>query len=158
MKKKGFTLVELLAVIAILAILVIMALPAVLRMYRQARIDSFQNEVRKVYTTAQQQFMGEVISIGAGQKLLFTDGTGSGCTITNVTKKSLEMTGNSKFHYYVLINVKGEVEEVRATNGTYSFKSDTSNKDLKVEDIDVNSTTKNKVTLESNIADICSAS
>ena len=45
MNKKGFTLVELLAVIAILAILVIMALPAVLRMFNQARKDSFTNEV-----------------------------------------------------------------------------------------------------------------
>ena len=38
MKKKGFTLVELLAVIAILAILVIMALPAVLSMFTKARV------------------------------------------------------------------------------------------------------------------------
>ncbi len=49
MKKRGFTLVELLAVIAILAILVIMALPAVLRMYNKARIDSFSNEVNTIF-------------------------------------------------------------------------------------------------------------
>ena len=35
MKKKGFTLVELLAVIAILAILVIVAMPNVLGMFKQ---------------------------------------------------------------------------------------------------------------------------
>ena len=42
MKKKGFTLVELLAVIAILAILVIIALPNVLELYRNARKNAFE--------------------------------------------------------------------------------------------------------------------
>ena len=37
MKKKGFTLVELLAVIAILAILVILSLPNVMSMYHNAK-------------------------------------------------------------------------------------------------------------------------
>lgn len=156
MKKKGFTLVELLAVIAILAILVIMALPAVLRMYREARIDSFQNEVRKVVSTAQQQFMADVLTIGAGKKLLYTrDGS---CTVSDTTSKTLEMTGNSNFTFYVLINVKGEVEAVRATNGTYSYKSKSTNKNINVQDIEVNSTSSNDATLESNIADICSGS
>lgn len=35
MKKKGFTLVELLAVIAIIAILTLMAVPAVIKMYNE---------------------------------------------------------------------------------------------------------------------------
>lgn len=148
MKKKGFTLVELLAVIAILAILVIMALPAVLRMYRQARIDSFQNEVRKVYSAAQQQFLADSISLNAGDKVVYTNGD---CTISNATKKELEMTGNSAFKYYVEIDVSGKVNKIRATNGTYSYKLDSS--DLKVENIDVRSTSgtyPNANTLESN--------
>ena len=41
MKYKGFTLVELLAVIAILALLVIIALPNVLKMFNQAKKDTF---------------------------------------------------------------------------------------------------------------------
>ena len=55
--KKGFTLVELLAVIAILAILVIMALPAVLRMFEKARVDSFTNEVNVLVRTTEQQYL-----------------------------------------------------------------------------------------------------
>ena len=55
--KRGFTLVELLAVIAILAILVIMALPAVLRMFNQARIDTFGNEINTILRTARQQYL-----------------------------------------------------------------------------------------------------
>ena len=46
MKKKGFTLVELLAVIAILAILVIIALPNVLSMFTDAKKSTFKTEVQ----------------------------------------------------------------------------------------------------------------
>ena len=46
MKKKVFTLVELLAVIAILAILVIVAMPNVLGMFNQAKANSFVTEVQ----------------------------------------------------------------------------------------------------------------
>ncbi|NLC97314.1 MAG: prepilin-type N-terminal cleavage/methylation domain-containing protein, partial [Erysipelotrichaceae bacterium] len=44
--KKGFTLVELLAVIAILAILIIIALPNVLEMFNNAKKDVFVTEVK----------------------------------------------------------------------------------------------------------------
>ena len=46
MNKKGFTLVELLAVIAILAILVIIALPNVLKMYNTSKKNIFLVEVK----------------------------------------------------------------------------------------------------------------
>ena len=48
--KKGFTLVELLAVIAILAILVIIALPNVINMYNSAQKQTFLTEAKKVYS------------------------------------------------------------------------------------------------------------
>ena len=51
--KKGFTLVELLAVIAILAILVIIALPNVINMYNKAQKETFLTETKKVYTEAE---------------------------------------------------------------------------------------------------------
>ena len=49
MKNKGFTLVELLAVIAILALLVIIALPNVLKMFNQAKKDTFLTEAKNIY-------------------------------------------------------------------------------------------------------------
>ena len=62
MNKKGFTLVELLAVIAILAILVIIALPNVLKMFNDSKKNSFINEVREVFKTAQNQYMASQIN------------------------------------------------------------------------------------------------
>ncbi len=55
--KKGFTLVELLAVIAILAILVIIALPNILNLYRNARENTFVEETQNIIRTAQQQYI-----------------------------------------------------------------------------------------------------
>ena len=47
--KRGFTLVELLAVIAILAILVIIAMPNIMGLFKTARKNSFMVEARTLY-------------------------------------------------------------------------------------------------------------
>ena len=57
MNKKGFTLVELLAVIAILAILVVVALPNVLGMFNQAKEDTFATETKDMVRIVQQQYL-----------------------------------------------------------------------------------------------------
>ena len=136
--RKGFTLVELLAVIAILAILVIMALPAVLRMYRQARVNTFENEVKEIYRTAQTQFLNDVLSIGATESLEYGNNPASGKKCNH----SLEITGNSQFKYNIVIDVSGKVTAFTASNGTYSYElgdstiKDTS-KGLQIEEITV---------------------
>ena len=55
--KKGFTLVELLAVIAILAILIIIALPNILSMFNKAKEDTFFTEAKSVMRAAKQEFI-----------------------------------------------------------------------------------------------------
>ena len=107
MKKKGFTLVELLAVIAILAILVIMALPAVLRMFNQARIDTFSNEVNTIIRTTRQQYL-----LGGGVPQSFNSGS-----------NKLPLTGNSSLEYCVSIDGNGKITELKATNGNYKYES-----------------------------------
>ncbi len=107
MKKRGFTLVELLAVIAILAILVIMALPAVLRMFNQARIDTFSNEVNTIIRTTRQQYL-----LGGGIPQSF-----------NSSSNKLPLTGNSSLEYCVSIDGNGKITELKATNGNYKYES-----------------------------------
>jgi len=140
MKKKGFTLVELLAVIAILAILVIMALPAVLSMFTKARVDTFQNEVRTIYRTAQQQYL-----LGGGAAVTYGN-NGTNCA----SGKVLEMTGNANLKYYITIDGSGKVTTIQAENGTY-FYSKTDANGFDIDDIDVPETpltpsSTNKVT------------
>ena len=107
MKKKGFTLVELLAVIAILAILVIMALPAVLKMYNKARRDTFNNELNTIIRTARQQYL-----LSGGQAGTYSKDS-----------NPLSLTGNSELNYCITINGQGQITGLQATNGSYKYES-----------------------------------
>ncbi len=114
MKKKGFTLVELLAVIAILAILVIIALPNVLEMYKQARKNSFENEVKEVFRQAQQQYLLDSMGMDGGDAKVYSNQEG----------KDAELDlqgGNGTFEYCVIVNSSGVVTSMRVSNGTYAY-------------------------------------
>ena len=112
MKKKGFTLVELLAVIAILAILVIIALPNVLSMYNEARKNTFITEVRDYYRAGEQNFL-----LNSGNSVTYT-------SLTGVTgSKTIEMTGNKNMQYYITFDANGKCTKLLATNGTYKIEA-----------------------------------
>ena len=112
MKKKGFTLVELLAVIAILAILVIIALPNVLSMYNEARKNTFITEVRDYYRAGEQNFL-----LNSGNSVTYT-------SLTGVTgSKTIEMTGNKNMQYYIVFDANGKCTKLLATNGTYKVEA-----------------------------------
>ena len=91
--KKGFTLVELLAVIAILAILVIIALPNVLKMFREAKVNTFTREVQNIMRSAESKY----VSASIGNKAV-------NCfdSSTNV----LNLDGRSNILYVVKFNDK----------------------------------------------------
>ena len=125
MKRKGFTLVELLAVIAILAILVIIALPNVMGMFNTAKENSFKTEIKEIYKTAQNQWMQD--SMFKNDERVYT--RCSGCT-----GKSLDLSGRSELEYYIKVNKSGKIVEYYATDGTFQYSfSDPDG--LKVENI-----------------------
>lgn len=62
MKKRGFTLVELLAVIAILAVLVIIAMPNIMKVFREAKQKSFYNEVETIKTEIKKEVFNASLS------------------------------------------------------------------------------------------------
>ena len=120
MNKKGFTLVELLAVIAILAILVIIALPNVMGMFNTAKQNSFNTEVKEIYKTAQQKWMIDHMAT-TGQQ--------------TYTRSSMEkdLSGRKEIEFSITFEKSGKVSHYRATDGTFWYFSNDS--DLKVEDI-----------------------
>ena len=144
MKKKGFTLVELLAVIAILAILIIIALPNILEMFNKAKKDSFVNEVRSSFRSAQQKFISE-----GGTSVI--PGMGTGGYYTNISleeflenlpedipaeeleeetemleemlsKMNLNLSGRTDFRYMMALDSKGGILFILATDDTFSFR------------------------------------
>ena len=59
MNKKGFTLVELLAVIVILAIILIIAIPQVTGTIKTSRIKSFESSAKLIARNADEDFIAQ---------------------------------------------------------------------------------------------------
>ena len=126
MNRKGFTLVELLAVIAILAILVIIALPNIMGMFNDAREKSFTTETKEIYKVAQQQWVSDSL-YGTGEKVYSN-------TKTDSCANKLNLSGRKNLEYYIKINKGGKVTEYYATDGTYQYTYE--GQELLIQDID----------------------
>ena len=125
MNKKGFTLVELLAVIAILAILVIIAMPNVLDMFNKAKEDAFMTEAQSLFKSVQQDFV-----VQGGKAATYANGTN--CTSDNARQAKMD---GKELTYYITVNSQGEVTEFEIADGTYYYGN---TKDgLKIEDIEI---------------------
>ena len=123
--KKGFTLVELLAVIAILAILVIIALPNVINMYTKAQKEAFLTETKKLYSEAEKKYISSSIS-------------GNTNTIINSDDDSkLDMTGE-KLKYCILLYNNGKVKDLKVSNGKWIASLDNSKtiEELTIDDLE----------------------
>ena len=130
MNKKGFTLVELLAVIAILAILVIIALPNVLKMFNDSKKNSFLTETKTIYSEVSKKYISETMK---GNKLTY---------ISSEDDTKLEMTGRD-LQYCVLLNTDGSVKSMKVSNGEWIAElpsgkkiTDLKNADLKDGNLD----------------------
>ena len=131
MNKKGFTLVELLAVIAILAILVIIALPNVLQMFNNAKKSAFKTEVLTVYKQAGTDFISDNLRT-SGPKYYCDTPQGIGDGSSPADCKNLNLTTTKK--YYVEMDSTGKVTYIGVQDNSFVFgKSNVSS----VNDIDV---------------------
>ena len=103
MKKKGFTLVELLAVIAILAILVIIALPNVINMFNNAKKSSFLTEAKSVFSESNKKFLSDSISSSSSNGIY--------CRSKTDSINPLDLSGR-KINYYIKTDSSGNVNAV----------------------------------------------
>ncbi len=123
MNKKGFTLVELLAVIAILAILVVIALPNVIDMFQGAKKNTFVTEIQTIMKQAQSQWVLEGGTAREYKHLL--PGTETSSTLSGTeTSSTLQLQGND-LAYDIKINANGEFTLVQVCSKDYSFKNTT---------------------------------
>ena len=115
MKRKGFTLVELLAVIAILAILVIIALPNVLKMFNDSKKNAFMVQARKTANVAQEHTVlsndktFDCNSLLTGQK--FKDCT---ATVDKNNQVSVDVLGSGAYENFLMVDVTSD-----ANSGTF---------------------------------------
>ena len=114
MRKKGFTLVELLAVIAILAILVIVAMPNVLGMFNEAKQNTFVTEVQKIMDSAKGEFTSDAFNKG-GKTVYYSS------TDNNVLGTSkLDIDAPDK-EYFIEMDRNGEFKRVVIFDDNYCY-------------------------------------
>ena len=126
---KGFTLVELLAVIAILAILVIIALPNVLKMFNDAKKNSFLTEAKTVYSEAGKKYISDNITSPGNNEHIY-------CKSKTDSLNPLSLSGRG-INYYIKTDSNGNVNTIVVWDDTrYLAKKDSK--------IDVTSLTESK--------------
>ncbi len=110
MNRKGFTLVEMMAVIAVLGLLVVLVLPNVLKSYRDAKKVSFINEAKTIYKSSTDKYVSEKIK---GNKIgLIQKEEGS-------TINELALNEASDLNYTIRLDSEGRVTAFKLTNGEY---------------------------------------
>ena len=126
---KGFTLVELLAVIAILAILVIIALPNVLRMFNDAKKNSFLTEAKTVYSEAGKKYISDSITSPGNNEHIYCKSKTDSLNLLNLSGRGI--------NYYIKTDSNGNVNTIVVWDDTrYLAKKDSK--------IDVTSLTESK--------------
>jgi len=127
MKKKGFTLVELIAVIALLSIIMLLIVPNVANYLNSSKKTLFYDNVVNMFNSATTTFMYQ------------DDPTNT--TFSNNGVK-LDVDVESEYVYTIKVNNYGEVISIDVNNGVYSYNKSSSDineglnkSDIKLEDV-----------------------
>lgn len=127
MKKKGFTLVELIAVIALLSIIMLLIIPNVANYLNSSKKTLFYDNVVNMFKSATTTFMYQ------------DDPTNT--TFSNNGVK-LDVDVESEYVYTIKVNNYGEVISIDVNNGVYSYNKSSSDineglnkSDIKLEDV-----------------------
>lgn len=118
--KKGFTLVELLAVIAILAILVIIALPNVLNMFMDAKKELFLTEARNIIKQVKSKYIDENLK-------------GNHISTVSNNNNNLDLSGNIK--YEIEMDNQGNILDYIISNDNYCISSSKKYDELTKDDV-----------------------
>ena len=124
MKKKGFTLVELIAVIALLSIIMLLIVPNVANYLNNSKKTLFYDNVVNMFKSATTTFMYQ------------DDPTNT--TFSNNGVK-LDVDVESEYVYTIKVNNYGEVISIDVNNGVYSYNKSSSdiNEGLNKSDINL---------------------
>ena len=106
-KKKGFTLVELLAVIVILAVILVIAVPQIMSVIESARKGSIESTAKLIAESAEREYtnrkiLGKDTNIKCSDVSSMNSNDYGTCVITfdNTGKATVKVTGKGKFEGY----------------------------------------------------------
>ena len=132
-KKKGFTLVELLAVIVILAVILVIAVPQIMSVIESARKGSIESTAKLIAEGAEREYtnrkiLGKDTNIECSDVSSMNSNDYGTCVITfdNTGKATVKVTGKGKFEGYTCNGdstnmkcVKGEIPGPTETAAQY---------------------------------------
>ena len=111
--KKGFTLMELLAVIALIGVVLLLVVPNVLDLYEKGKKNSFYDEILNLYSSSYSTYL---LRSGEGDyRKKFCVGQDSETTTFN----PLEIASKKNLWYDIDVNDDGEVIHFKAMNNDY---------------------------------------
>ena len=132
LNKKGFTLVELLAVIAILAILMLLIMPNILSMFNEGRQNAFITQSQRVWRAAEQDYINKSMTQPSSTPVVYSSDCGSlsesVCAPLNISDTSLD--------YCVVISQSdSKVSSIAVSDSNYYLNAGTSTFDIQAADI-----------------------
>ena len=132
-KKKGFTLVELLAVIVILAVILVIAVPQIMSVIESARKGSIESTAKLIAEGAEREYtnrkiLGKDTNIECSDVSSMNGNDYGSCVITfdNTGKATVKVTGKGKFEGYTCKGnstnmecIKSDTSEPAETDAQY---------------------------------------
>lgn len=118
LNKKGFTLVELLAVIAILAILMLLVTPNIINMFTSGRRDAFKVDAQSIWKNAETTYLNESVA-GTAPTAFCNKVSAATKTATNC----VAMTGASSAMAYYVDFKDGKINNFLVANSNYNLTS-----------------------------------
>ena len=132
-KKKGFTLVELLAVIVILAVILVIAVPQIMSVIESARKGSIESTAKLIAEGAEREYtnrkiLGKDTNIECSDVSSMNSNDYGTCSISfdNAGKATVKVTGKGKFEGYTCNGnstnmecIKGEIPGPTETAAQY---------------------------------------
>ena len=132
-KKKGFTLVELLAVIVILAVILVIAVPQIMSVIESARKGSIESTAKLIAEGAEREYtnrkiLGKDTNIECSDVSSMNSNDYGSCVISfdNAGKATVKVTGKGKFEGYTCNGnstnmecVKSDTSEPTETDAQY---------------------------------------
>lgn len=113
--KKGFTLMELLAVIALIGAMLLLVVPNVISLFNNAKKDLFKDEVLNVYNTTYSTYVYRS-SQGDYSKRF--------CVGKDTTTNTVDLEEKDNFYYDITVNSLGEILSLKVSNDTYGITLD----------------------------------
>ena len=117
-ERRGFTLVELLAVIALIGVLLLLVTPNVIKLFTGAKKSLFYDEALSLYNNAYTTY---IYNTSEG------DYTKRFCRGKDTTTKLIDVEEKEGLYYDITVNSYGEVTSLKVSDDTFGLTVSNSN-------------------------------